>query len=184
MKKYKTILADPPWQQVTGKTGYTKTRPNRPQRLPYSTMSFGEIKGLSINKYADIGCHLWLWVTNSYLKEGFEVMKAWGFKYFIPITWIKPSGCGNWFVHRTQHILFGYKERLVLKKKYQPNVIFAPSRKHSQKPEESYQLIEAVGYSPRLELFARPVSPMFPKRKGWDVWGNEVESDIKLELKK
>jgi len=55
----------------------------------------------------------------------------------------------------------------------------AKTQKHSQKPEESYELIESVSPPPRLELFARK------KRKtlfgeDWDVWGNEVESDIEL----
>jgi hypothetical protein len=31
---------------------------------------------------------------------------------------------------------------------------------------------------PRIELFSRDLSPMFPKRDGWDVWGNEVNSDV------
>ena len=31
-----------------------------------------------------------------------------------------------------------------------------------------------------LELFARERSPLFPKREGWDVWGNEIENDINL----
>ena len=33
---------------------------------------------------------------------------------------------------------------------------------------------------PRLELFARPWTPLFPKRDGWDHWGNEMDSDVKL----
>ena len=32
-----------------------------------------------------------------------------------------------------------------------------------------------TGLVPRIELFARE------KVEGWDVWGNEVESDIELE---
>ncbi len=31
-----------------------------------------------------------------------------------------------------------------------------------------------MGDVPRIELFARQVTP------GWDVWGNEVASDIQL----
>jgi N6-adenosine-specific RNA methylase IME4 len=33
-----------------------------------------------------------------------------------------------------------------------------------------------MGLLPRIELFARQ------KTDGWDVWGNEVESDIELTL--
>ena len=33
-----------------------------------------------------------------------------------------------------------------------------------------------MGDQPRIELFAREKSP------GWDVWGNEVDSDIELSV--
>lgn len=36
------------------------------------------------------------------------------------------------------------------------------------------KIIELLGDVPRIELFARQ------KTEGWDVWGNEVESDIDL----
>ena len=36
------------------------------------------------------------------------------------------------------------------------------------------KIVELVGDLPRIELFARK------KTNGWDVWGNEVESDITL----
>jgi N6-adenosine-specific RNA methylase IME4 len=48
-------------------------------------------------------------------------------------------------------------------------------RKHSQKPEIAKDIIKGFcGDLPRIELFARQ------KTEGWDVWGNEVESDIEL----
>ena len=42
------------------------------------------------------------------------------------------------------------------------------------KIEEQYAIIERCSPGPYLELFARR------KRLGWDVWGNEVESDLVL----
>jgi N6-adenosine-specific RNA methylase IME4 len=46
---------------------------------------------------------------------------------------------------------------------------------HSIKPlEVANRIVELVGNAPRIELFARD------KKEGWDVWGNEVESDIIL----
>ena len=46
--------------------------------------------------------------------------------------------------------------------------------KKSKKTEEAKEIIEKFSYKKRIELFARE------KTKGWDVWGNEVESDIVL----
>jgi N6-adenosine-specific RNA methylase IME4 len=48
-------------------------------------------------------------------------------------------------------------------------------KNHSKKPEFFQDLIETVSDAPRLEMFARRV------RYGWDVWGNEVESNVNLE---
>ncbi len=54
-------------------------------------------------------------------------------------------------------------------------VILSHVERHSQKPEEARRRIEALmGDVPRIELFARASPP------GWDVWGNEVASDIRL----
>ena len=47
--------------------------------------------------------------------------------------------------------------------------------KHSAKPNEvRKRIVQLMGDIPRIELFARGKTP------GWDVWGNEVDSDIQL----
>jgi N6-adenosine-specific RNA methylase IME4 len=169
-KLYKTILADPPWNQpMMGKRNRKKGGATAIS-LPYSIMSIDEICALPVNDISDIGCHLWLWTTNAFIDAGFDVMKAWGFKYLAPITWRKPTGIGNYFVHVTQTILFGYKEKCRFNgKRYLPTIFDAPcSHIHSKKPDKSYEIVEAVSDSPRIELFARN------KRNGWDVWGNEI----------
>jgi len=157
--------------------GKYRTRHRRIRTLPYPTMSLDKIKELPISELAEKSCHLWLWTTNQFLPAGFEVMMAWGFKYLAPITWVKPSGCGNYFVSVTQTLLFGYKNKCIFPlERYKPTVVHTGlPQNHSQKPEEFYNLIESISPKPRLELFARN------KRDGWDCWGNEVESDIELE---
>lgn len=174
---YKTILADPPWAMNIAGGSRRRTKGGQSGKtLPYAVMTLDKIKEMPIAAMADIGCHLWLWTSNSHLPAGFEVMRAWGFKYLAPIHWVKPSGVGNWFVHRTQTLLFGYKAacRFPLGR-YKPNVFFTNDpKRHSQKPEESYALIESISPPSRLELFART------KRPGWDCWGNEVQSDVEI----
>lgn len=85
-EKFKTILADPPWQfqNRTGKMAPEHKRLNR-----YPTMKLEEIKALPVADIADVGCHLYLWVPNALLPEGLEVMKAWGFQYKTNIVWEK-----------------------------------------------------------------------------------------------
>ena len=47
-------------------------------------------------------------------------------------------------------------------------LIVAPRREHSRKPDEQYERIEALCPGPRLELFARH------RRPGWTAWGNQL----------
>ena len=47
-------------------------------------------------------------------------------------------------------------------------VIIAPVRAHSAKPDEAYRRMERLYAGPRLELFARKA------REGWLTWGNEI----------
>lgn len=181
MKKYQIIYADPPWD--IGVVGIGKdTRQSRSYKVggkisvPYKTMSQEEIRNLPVKNICDDICHLWLWTTNSKLHEAFHVMESWGFKYLNTITYNKPSGFGPWFVNTTQHLLFGYKGKLVMGKgRYALTSQYYIPKKHSKKPQSARTLIESVSpYDRKIELFARE------KTLGWDVWGNEVQSDIIL----
>jgi N6-adenosine-specific RNA methylase IME4 len=77
-KKFKTVLADPPWQfqNRTGKMAPEHKRLNR-----YPTMKLEEIMALPVKEVLDDTAHLYLWVPNALLHEGLQVMQAWGFDY-------------------------------------------------------------------------------------------------------
>jgi N6-adenosine-specific RNA methylase IME4 len=165
--KFRCIIADPPWEHKS--TGACRGR--KPISLPYQTLTTEAIKKIPVGDLAEPDAHLWLWTDNIHLPHGFEVMAAWGFKYHAPIHWIKPSGAGMWFIHRTQTILFGYRGKCRFPlARYKPNLFTSGlPKRHSEKPEEAFTLIESVSPGPRLELFARRVRP------GWTCWGNEVD---------
>ena len=132
-------------------------------------MTLGAIAQLPVADLAAPNAHLWLWTTNKFLPDGIDLMKSWGFKFMIPIVWVKPSGFGAWWIHRTQSMLFGYKGKLDMASRLKPNVIFANAVKHSVKPVEAYELAEAVSHPDRVELFARNT------RLGWDSIGNAID---------
>lgn len=187
-KKYQTIYADPPWNEVGG--GRIKRGADR----HYPLMKTKDIKWLDVNKFADKNCHLYLWTTNNFLKDALEIMEHWGFRYITNIVWCKDRfGLGYYFRGQHELLLFGTKGQLKPKHKdfSEPNrwsgtkqlpttlttpttVIHAKRTTHSTKPEDFYTLIETVSHSPYLELFARR------RRENWNIWGNEVESDITL----
>ena len=80
--KYSTIMADPPWNiNQQGKRGAASH---------YDLMTLDNIKNMPVADFCTEDAHLWLWVTNGLLKEGIEVMEAWGFTYRSPFFWIKP----------------------------------------------------------------------------------------------
>lgn len=61
-----------------------------------------------IENISDVNCHLYLWVTNSHIQDGLNIMKAWGFKYRTMITWKKDRfGIGQYFRGQTEQCLFG-----------------------------------------------------------------------------
>jgi N6-adenosine-specific RNA methylase IME4 len=175
-QKFKTILADPPWQfqNRTGKVAPEHKRLNR-----YATMSLADIKALPVSEVADETCHLYLWVPNALLPEGLEVLKAWGFQYKANIVWEKirkdgePDGRGVGFYFRnvTELLLFGIKgtnARTLAPARSQVNLLRTQKREHSRKPDEIFEIIEQCSRGPYLELFARG------KRGDWVLWGNEA----------
>lgn len=59
-------------------------------------MSIEQIKELPVSNLADNNCELYLWVTQKYLTEAFDIVKYWGFKYCQILTWCKkPMGKGQ-----------------------------------------------------------------------------------------
>lgn len=169
-RRFRTILADPPWDiQQKGERGAEQH---------YPLMTLDRIKAMPISQLAAEDAHLWLWVTNATLREGYDVAEAWGFTVRSPLTWVKfRLGLGNYLRNATEHLLFATRGRAPVNFRSQPTWVNAPVQDHSHKPEEQYALIERVSSGPYLELFARrrPASTA-----DWSVWGNEVQADISV----
>jgi len=176
-KKYQIIYADPPWNYQD--QGCQGTMANH-----YKGMKLEDIKQLPITQIANDNCALFIWVTYPFLKEGLEVIEAWGFTYkTIAFQWIKRNksdcgfffGLGRWTRGNSEPCLLATRGKPKRISAFVSQLIFYPLRRHSQKPDiVRDKIVELVGNLPRIELFARE------KTEGWDVWGNEVESDIKL----
>ncbi|MGF1659796.1 MAG: MT-A70 family methyltransferase [Rubrimonas sp.] len=176
-KRFRTILADPPWRFVnrTGKMAPEHRRLNR-----YLTLSADEIAMLPVGEVLDAPAHLYLWTPNALLPEALSVMSAWGFEYKTNIVWRKirkdggsdGRGVGFYFRNVTEMILFGVRgknARTLAAGRRQVNYLESRKREHSRKPDEQYELIEACSGGPYLELFARGTRP------GWTYWGNQAD---------
>ena len=75
-RKFKTILADPPWQ-FQNRTG--KVAPEHKRLSRYATLTLADIKALPVADAAAEASHLYMWVPNALLPEGLAVLAAWGF---------------------------------------------------------------------------------------------------------
>lgn len=181
MKKYSTIVIDPPW--MYGKWGKSKPthRPNDYNRpMPYNGMSIDQIKLLPIKNISDVNCELYLWVTQKYLPVAFELIKHWDFKYCQTLTWCKaPMGTGQGGVYcpTTEFLILSRRGKMPKCKRIDSTWWqIKREAKHSKKPDFFQDMIEKVTQGPRLEMFARR------QRDGWDVFGNEVENSIDINF--
>ena len=176
-KKYNLIVIDPPWKV---KKIRNKQRPNQIE-MDYPLMDNEEIKELPINEIAEENSYCFLWTTQKYLFQAKEILENWGFNHLLTMVWEKTYGVSAGmplygFRWNAEFILVGTKGKKVMfpKRKLIPSVFQAENIRHSEKPQLFYDLISQLGEK-RIDLFARK------KRHGWDVWGNEVESDIDLK---
>jgi len=177
LKQYDVILADPPWPYNFSGTRNEKTPDD------YPTMAINEICNLSVP--ARETASMYLWVTWPLLFEAEKVIKAWGFEYItIGWVWVKANksgfgfftGMGTYTRSNTEPCLFCARgETMKVANHGIQSLIYSPIREHSRKPDEQYVKIEKLyPQASYLELFARK------KRKGWDVFGNEVSGSIEL----
>ena len=181
--RYKTIVIDPPWKY--GKWGKASEAPPgsnyEPQDsvIPFPTMTIDEIMMLPVPELAASNCELYVWVTQKYLPIAFIVIDRWGFKYCQTLTWCKEpkgTGQGGLYCPTTEFLLLCRQGKMPKNKKRIDTTWWKIKRpmRHSQKPEDFQDIIEMQSDTPRLEMFARR------KRPGWDVWGDEVDSDIQI----
>jgi len=177
-KKYNIIYADPPWR-------YQQKNLSGAAEHHYRTMSVNDICNLPVEELADRNSVLFLWTTFPQLQEAMAVIGAWGFCYkTVAFVWLKQNkraeswffGLGFWTRGNAEICLLATKGKPRRLSAHVHQLIISPVRGHSEKPGEARdKILELMGDLPRIELFARQ------KTAGWNVWGNEVDSDIVLE---
>lgn len=189
-KHFNCILADCPWHFKS----YTALRTQnwasgRHVEKHYQTMKLPEIKTLPVGDFGSKDCHLFLCATGPCLPQALEVMAAWGFKFStVAFTWAKLRrrfdadqfrftatsegdfhvGLGLTTRKNCEFVLLGRRGNARRISKKVRELILAPVREHSRKPEELRERIEQYCEGPFLELFGRE------ERPGWTVRGDEV----------
>jgi N6-adenosine-specific RNA methylase IME4 len=178
---YSVIYADPPWKFKT----YSEKGLGRSAEAWYDCLTLDEIKAIPVRQWASQDCVLLLWVTDPFLRKGFEVLDAWGFEYkTVGFYWAKskydngalnnehnwPIGTGYWTRANPEQCLLATRGSPKRINNDVRKLVISPRREHSRKPDEIYERIERLCEGPYLELFARQPWP------GWDSIGQEVVS--------
>ena len=164
--KYRVIYADPPWKYDDERSGMGGAIDQ------YDLMDLESIKALPVKDLAENDAVLFMWATAPLMREAWEVLDAWGFKYKSQLIWNKCKGpVGNYISVRHEHLILATKGSCTPDTKDRPNSVQTIERtgRHSEKPEEFRKIIEQLyTYGNKVELFARTAP------EGWVSYGNEI----------
>jgi N6-adenosine-specific RNA methylase IME4 len=178
MRRYATIVADPPWPfKWSGAVGGAHRNATP---MAYSLMDLDAIKALPVAEdFAAADAHLFMWVTPELyrLGEGVATARAWGFEPVDEIIWEKPNiGMGVFPRHVHEPLLIcrrgdlpftGPRDIRSVQKWSQRHAGSGGGKVHSAKPDAALDLVERVSPGPYLEMFARRA------RFGWDYYGDQ-----------
>jgi len=151
-----------------------KARNQRADKLPYQTLSVEQIKAFPVADLAERGGHVYLWATNRFMPDAYDVLKAWGCRYHLTMALVKKSGIApcRGYIFGAEYCLLGFygKPHLPFLRMGKLNwLVTNPLRgTHSRKPDAFYDLVREMSPGPRLDCFSRRAID------GWTVWGNEA----------
>ena len=166
----RAILMDPPWDIH--------------MELSYGTLTDDEMRALPMHHVHDDG-FVFIWATARTIETARDCLRLWGYTRVDEIVWVKTNQVGgivrsgrtgHWLNHSKEHCLIGMKGDVswanVGRYRKDCDVIVAPVRENSRKPDELYALIDRlVGPGALcLELFGRPHNC----RPGWITLGNQL----------
>jgi N6-adenosine-specific RNA methylase IME4 len=164
--QYDVIVIDPPWPMEKIERDVA---PNQ-VAFEYPTMQEGELASMKMPTADD--CHLWLWTTHKFLPMALRLLDAWGFKYVCTFVWHKPGGFQPFGLPQYNCEFAIYARRgtpQFIDTKAFPVCFEASRGKHSEKPEDFYDVVRRVTAGRRIDIFNRR------KIEGFDVWGKEAD---------
>ena len=174
LNRFSVIYADPPWSFKT----FSAKGTGRSAVSHYDTMSLEQLQRFALGAFAAEDCALLLWVVRWLPSRAIaDLLDSWGFTEKGTIfTYVKTTKDGTRYPIGNGYSTRANPERCLLATRGKPKVlvhdvpelIVAPRREHSRKPEIAYDHIERLYAGPYIELFSRNTRP------GWTSWGNEA----------
>lgn len=163
--EYDVIVIDPPWPMQKIERDVT---PNQ-VAFEYPTMQEDELAAMQMPAAED--CHVWVWTTHKFLPMCLRLLDVWGLKYVCAFVWHKPGGFQPFGLPQYNCEFAVYARRgapQFIDTKAFPVCFNAPRGKHSEKPEEFYEVVRRVTAGRRIDIFNRR------EIEGFDVWGKEA----------
>lgn len=199
MTRYRTIVADPPWDlprrliggyggNVERRRAAVKQVGDEIRPLDYPTMSVAEIAALPVREiaFADFGgpsrkprraaglpthegSHLFLWTTTQFLVAAHEVALAWGFKPSAVLVWCKPPGG---LVGGT---FYSNVEFVIYGRRGAPATLDGANTRWFTWPRGVHSSKPDAFYDLVERACPGPYLELFARRArfGWDYWGDE-----------
>jgi N6-adenosine-specific RNA methylase IME4 len=171
--RYGAIVADPAWEfRLRSEAGQGKSA-----QAHYRCAPLDALAALPVGHLAQRDCAMFMWATAPMLPQALDLLAAWGFRYVTTGAWAKLSPTGRKLAFGTGYVLRSAAELFLVGAAGQPrwrskrvrNLIQAPVRGHSRKPDQLYAMVEELVDGPYLELFGRQRWP------GWDGWGDQLD---------
>jgi len=176
--RYQILLVDPPWRYTGSPTKWGAVEKF------YATMADDEIAALPVRDWLEPRSVVFLWATSPKLDSAIGMICSWGLTYRgVAFVWVKTRRDGKPIGAQgvrpsivkptTEYVLAASMTArgrpLPLADEGVAQVVLAPRRAHSQKPEEVQDRIERLyPCTAKAELFARR------RRDGWDCYGDEI----------
>jgi N6-adenosine-specific RNA methylase IME4 len=166
-------IVDPPWPF---RTWSAKGR-GKCADQHYGCLQVPEIEALPVGSLLRRDAAIALWFPQQVAHVAPAVMLAWGFAPRTLGAWAKRSSTGQHWAFGNGKILrcaaefylIGVRGHPPVRSKSVRNLIVAPAREHSRKPDQLHASVEALFDGPYVELFARRHYP------GWTCWGDQLE---------
>lgn len=166
--RFGVILDDPNWRF----NNYSEAGEGRNANQHYDCVNADVIARIPVWHLAGKDCWRITWTTAPMVEQALAVIKAQRFKFCTMGTWGKETKDGSKLRFGTGYIRRSGAEFYIVSKVGEPrikpaaafisNLLFAPTREHSRKPDEMYRQIEDSFDGPYVELNARQRWP------GWE----------------
>lgn len=181
---YELLMIDPPWDFSL----FSMKGGNKSPQKHYRCLPLEEIKAFPIQDLAAPNSMCMLWGTAPMLEQQMGVLRHWGFTYKTELIWRKVTVNGKQ-TFGPGYIARGSHESILVGTKGHPKLVHKKNirscndgirRRHSEKPEEYYQIAERMmPKAKKIEIFSRT------NRPGWDSFGDQVglfDGDVPPEL--